>query len=635
MIRHYHSKTIRNYQQEIALFRRRALAAFIGILALIGVLFLNLYHLEVEEKSYYTTRANDNRIKVVPLSPSRGLIFDRHGEVLAENLPIYVLQMIPEKVGDLTSALARLEKYIDIEADDLAKLRKFHSKKFKPVTIKTDLTDKEVARFSVHQHEFEGFSIDVRYRRNYPYGEILTHVLGYVSHINDRDIQKLKEADEIANYRATKVIGKLGIEKYYEKLLHGQEGFQEVEVNSRGRVIRVIKNVPPVAGKDLMLNIDINLQRFVFDTLDHREGSAIVLDPKDNSILAMASSPSYDPNLFVEGISSKEYQKLLSNPFHPLVNRATLGVYPPGSTIKPFMAVAGLNENIITPTTIRNDHGTWHIPGSGRHAKVWRDWKRWGHGPVDVTMAIEESVDSFFYQMAYKLGIDRISSWMSKFGFGRPSGVDIPEESSANMPTREWKEGRYRQPWYKGDTVPVGIGQGYWTATPLQLAKATSVLVNHGLVKIPHLLKTVIDHGNPTESVTLNKVVTTDKIEGVKKSTWDLALNAMRLVNSGSRGSGRRAFRNAPYCSGGKSGTAQVFSLKKDQVYKNMNVAYSLRDHALFTAYMPCEQPKYVATVVIEHGDGGAKVGAPFIRKIFDYLYVKEGTHRQDKQKTK
>ncbi|WP_439144643.1 penicillin-binding protein 2 [Vibrio caribbeanicus] len=634
-MRHYHSKTIRNYQQEISLFRRRALAAFIGILTLIGVLFLNLYHLEVEEKSYYTTRANDNRIKVVPLSPSRGLIFDRHGEVLAENLPIYVLQMIPEKVDDLASALARLNKYIDIEADDLAKLRKSHSKKFNPVTIKTDLTDEEVARFSVHQYEFEGFSIDVRYRRNYPYGEILTHVLGYVSHINDRDIQKLREADEISNYRATKVIGKLGIEKYYEKLLHGQEGFQEVEINSRGRIIRVIKDVPPVAGKDLMLNIDINLQRFVFETLDHREGSAVVLDPKDNSILAMASSPSYDPNLFVEGISSKDYQKLLSNPFHPLVNRATLGVYPPGSTIKPFMAVAGLNENIITPTTIRDDHGTWHIPGSGRHAKVWRDWKRWGHGPVDVTMAIEESVDSFFYQMAYKLGIDRISSWMRKFGFGCPSGVDIPEESSANMPTREWKEGRYRQPWYKGDTVPVGIGQGYWTATPLQLAKATSVLVNHGSVKVPHLLKTVIDHGNPVASATLKQTVTLDKIEGVKMSTWDLALNAMRLVNSGSRGSGRRAFRNAPYCSGGKSGTAQVFSLKKDQVYKNMNVAYSLRDHALYTAYMPCEQPKYVATVVIEHGDGGAKVGAPFIRKVFDYLYVKEGAHKQDKQKTK
>ncbi|EFP97630.1 Cell division protein FtsI/penicillin-binding protein 2 [Vibrio caribbeanicus ATCC BAA-2122] len=596
---------------------------------------MNLYHLEVEEKSYYTTRANDNRIKVVPLSPSRGLIFDRHGEVLAENLPIYVLQMIPEKVDDLASALARLNKYIDIEADDLAKLRKSHSKKFNPVTIKTDLTDEEVARFSVHQYEFEGFSIDVRYRRNYPYGEILTHVLGYVSHINDRDIQKLREADEISNYRATKVIGKLGIEKYYEKLLHGQEGFQEVEINSRGRIIRVIKDVPPVAGKDLMLNIDINLQRFVFETLDHREGSAVVLDPKDNSILAMASSPSYDPNLFVEGISSKDYQKLLSNPFHPLVNRATLGVYPPGSTIKPFMAVAGLNENIITPTTIRDDHGTWHIPGSGRHAKVWRDWKRWGHGPVDVTMAIEESVDSFFYQMAYKLGIDRISSWMRKFGFGCPSGVDIPEESSANMPTREWKEGRYRQPWYKGDTVPVGIGQGYWTATPLQLAKATSVLVNHGSVKVPHLLKTVIDHGNPVASATLKQTVTLDKIEGVKMSTWDLALNAMRLVNSGSRGSGRRAFRNAPYCSGGKSGTAQVFSLKKDQVYKNMNVAYSLRDHALYTAYMPCEQPKYVATVVIEHGDGGAKVGAPFIRKVFDYLYVKEGAHKQDKQKTK
>jgi len=630
MNNHHLNHKMRNHDHEAKLFRNRAVAAFIGMVVLLGVLVANLYRLEVKQVDYYTTRANDNRIQVLPIAPTRGLIYDRNGKVLANNFPVYVLEMTPEKVKDLNGSIAKLKQVMQLSDSQIEQMTKPHGKRFKPVVVKNGLTEQEVAKFSVHQYELPGFSIDVDMKRDYPYGEILTHVLGYVAHINDRDLKQLEENGELANYRATKTIGKLGIEKYYEHILHGKQGYQEVEVNSRGRIIRTIEYVPPVAGQDLVLNIDIELQKFVFNLLDHREGSAVVLDPRDNSVLAMASSPSYDPNLFVEGISSKAYSKLLNDPFHPLVNRATLGVYPPASTVKPFMAVAGLSEGIIQPDTVRDDHGAWHIPGLTKQTKVWRDWKRWGHGPVDVTLAIEESVDSFFYHIAYELGIDRISDWMNMFGFGRLSGIDIPEETRANMPTREWKESRYRQPWYKGDTVPIGIGQGYWTATPLQIAKATSVLVNHGEVIAPHLFRNTLQHGVPFHKEAPKAVEVASQIEGVSDATWDIAINAMRLVNSGSRGSGRRAFKGASYCSGGKSGTAQVFGLKKDQVYNSKELSYDLLDHGLFTAFAPCEQPKYVATVVIEHGNGGSKVGAPFIRKVFDYLEI--GNDSKSKQ---
>lgn len=338
---HHQSKAIRNHDQEAKLFRNRAIVAFVAMIALLGVLVANLYRLEVKQVDYYKTRANDNRIQILPIAPTRGLIYDRNGKILANNFPVYVLQMIPEKVEDLNASLDQLGKLVSLSEAQQEKMLNHRGKRFKPVIVKNDLTEQEVARFSVHQYELPGFSIDVEMKRDYPYGEILTHVLGYVAHINDRDLKQLDESGELANYRATKTIGKLGVEKYYEHLLHGQQGYQEVEVNSRGRIIRTIEYVPPVSGQDLVLNIDIDLQKFVFDKLDHREGSAVVLDPRDNSVLAMASSPSYDPNLFVEGISSKAYSKLLNDPFHPLVNRATLGVYPPASTVKPFMQSLG------------------------------------------------------------------------------------------------------------------------------------------------------------------------------------------------------------------------------------------------------------------------------------------------------
>ncbi|MFW7525581.1 penicillin-binding protein 2 [Vibrio ostreicida] len=616
------SNRFRNHQLEVTLFKHRAIIAFIAMMLLSVVLIVNLYSLEVRDFSYYKTRANDNRIQVLPISPPRGLIYDRNGHLIAKNIPVYVLQVFPDKTTNLNRSIRALREYVALSEEQVERLETLNRRRFKPITVKTGLSEEEVAKFSTHQHQLPGFVINAEMKRFYPYGESLIHVIGYVSHINDKDIKRLDQQGELANYRATKNIGKLGIERYYETLLHGKQGYEEVEVNSRGRVIRTLKSVPPVAGKDIVLNIDADLQNYVYQLLGDRQGSAIVLDPKDNSVLAMTSSPSYDPNAFVDGISSAAYRKLLQDVHHPLVNRATLGVYPPGSTVKPFIAIAGLTEQVISPDTRRNDHGRWQIPGSSRRSKAWRDWRRWGHGDVDITIAIEESVDSFFYQMAYDLGIDRISDWMGLFGFGRLTGIDLLEETEANMPTREWKQRRHHQPWYKGDTVPVGIGQGYWTATPLQLAKATSVLVNHGDERPPHLLKAIIEHGQSFDSAEPIETPVVNSMAHVEDKFWDLSLNAMRLVNQGSRGSGRRAFRHSQYCSGGKSGTAQVFGLKKDQVYNSRELRHNLLDHGLFTGFAPCDEPKYVATVVIEHGNGGAKVGAPFVRQVFDHLLV-------------
>ena len=614
---------LRDHKSEVRLFKGRVVAAFSGILLLTLVLISNLYRLQVNNFENYQTRADGNRIKVLPIPPTRGLIYDRNGQLLAENKLVYSLTMIPEQTPDVGEMLDLLDRIIPLSSSEVQRFKRAYrkAKRFKPVTILNNLTEVEIAKFSVHQYQFPSLSIDTSLKRFYPNGEVLTHVLGYVAHINDRDLKRLEEEGKEANYQATQVIGKLGVERYYEDVLHGTKGYQEVEVNSRGRIVRTLEYVPPVAGKDIVLNIDLELQKYVFEQLDHRTGSAVVLDPKDNSVLAMASSPSYDPNLFVDGISSRNYQRLLNDPARPLVNRTTLGVYPPASTIKPFMAVAGLQEHVIDKTTVRNDHGVWRIPGSRSSSKAWRDWKRWGHGPVDVTKAIEESVDSFFYQTAFDLGIDRISTWMNRFGFGEPTGIDIYEESNANMPTREWKMSRYRTPWYQGDTVPIGIGQGYWTATPMQLAKATSVLINHGKVMPPHILKATLSHGDDFERQTQTRIEPQVSITEVPDKVWDIPINAMRLVNHGSHGSGRRAFKTADYVSGGKSGTAQVFDLGKDQIYNSKELSKHLLDHALYTAFAPYKDPKYVATVVIEHGNGGSKVGAPYIRKVLDYAF--------------
>ncbi|WP_229618661.1 penicillin-binding protein 2 [Vibrio parahaemolyticus] len=621
MIRRRRSQ-IRDYQAEARLFASRAIVAFFGIVILMGLLVANMYNIQVNQFQDYQTRSNDNRIKVVPIAPNRGLIYDRNGVLLAENRPVFNLELTPEKIKDIDATIQELQTILEITPEQIERFHRERkrTRRFKSVPLLTQLNEKQVAVFSVNQYRFPGVEISATLKRYYPYGEVLTHVIGYVSRINDRDMQRLIREEKDANYQATRDIGKLGIEKYYEDLLHGTAGYQEVEVNSRGRVIRTLKYVPPVPGKDIVLNLDINLQLYVHQLLDGRRGSAIVLDPRDNGVLAMVSSPSYDPNAFVHGISGKAYRDLLNDKNRPLVNRTTLGIYPPASTIKPFMAVAALQEGVITPNTTRNDPGYWRIPNSD--TRPFRDWLRWGHGRVDVIKSIEESVDTFYYQIAYDLGIDRISNWMMMFGFGDYTGIDIYEESKANMPTRDWKMSRHKTPWYKGDTIPVGIGQGYWTATPMQIAKATSVLVNNGAVSAPHLLKSTIDNGDNFEEQETSEYVTYPPIQNVPEKYWDIAKEGMRRVNHGTRGTARRSFYNMSYQTAGKSGTAQVFGLGENEEYNADEIAEHLRDHALFTGFAPFGDPKVIVTLVLENAGGGSSNGGPMARKIFDRVVL-------------
>ncbi|HIF9289561.1 TPA: penicillin-binding protein 2 [Photobacterium damselae] len=621
----------RDHTAEVRLFGRRAIFSFAAIIILMGVLIGNLYHLQVQDYSAYKARSNDNRIKIIPVAPNRGRIFDRNGVLLAENVPIYSLDLYPSKIKDLKQTLAGLQKLLGITDEQIAAFykEKRHTSHYKPVTLIEQMTETQVAEFSVNEFHYPGVDVDAYLERYYPYGAQLTHVLGYVAKINDRDIQRLKDEGVYSNYKATHTIGKLGVERYYESLLHGKSGYEKVEVDSRGRVVRTLSYVPPVSGKDIMLNIDLGLQEYANQLLTQqvkdpitgkmvtkpRRGSIVVLDPKDNSVLAMASSPSYDPNLFVHGISSKNYRALLNNPDHPLLNRATLGVYPPGSTVKPEIAVAALTTGVITPQTTYDFPGWWQIPNA-KTTRKFRDDVRWGHGRVNIYKAIEESVDTFFYQVAYDMGIDRLSTWMKKFGYGQPTGIDIREETNGNMPTREWKHARFKVPWYQGDTIPVGIGQGYWTATPMQIAKAASVIAESGVEHRPHLLKGIVEENDKVDDAEFPdfpKVV-------APKQNWQIAQEGMHLVTVS--GTARSIFKNVAYPVAGKTGTSQVFTLADNQNYNAKDIAEHLRDHALFVGFAPVQNPKVLVATVLENG-GWGKNAAPLAKKIMDYVLLK------------
>ncbi|HIF9129746.1 TPA: penicillin-binding protein 2 [Photobacterium damselae] len=621
----------RDHTAEVRLFGRRAIFSFAAIIILMGVLIGNLYHLQVQDYSAYKARSNDNRIKIIPVAPNRGRIFDRNGVLLAENVPIYSLDLYPSKIKDLKQTLAGLQKLLGITDEQIAAFykEKRHTSHYKPVTLIEQMTETQVAEFSVNEFHYPGVDVDAYLERYYPYGAQLTHVLGYVAKINDRDIQRLKDEGVYSNYKATHTIGKLGVERYYESLLHGKSGYEKVEVDSRGRVVRTLSYVPPVSGKDIMLNIDLGLQEYANQLLTQqvkdpitgkmvtkpRRGSIVVLDPKDNSVLAMASSPSYDPNLFVHGISSKNYRALLNNPDHPLLNRATLGVYPPGSTVKPEIAVAALTTGVITPQTTYDFPGWWQIPNA-KTTRKFRDDVRWGHGRVNIYKAIEESVDTFFYQVAYDMGIDRLSTWMKKFGYGQPTGIDIREGTNGNMPTREWKHARFKVPWYQGDTIPVGIGQGYWTATPMQIAKAASVIAESGVEHRPHLLKGIVEENDKVDDAEFPdfpKVV-------APKQNWQIAQEGMHLVTVS--GTARSIFKNVAYPVAGKTGTSQVFTLADNQNYNAKDIAEHLRDHALFVGFAPVQNPKVLVATVLENG-GWGKNAAPLAKKIMDYVLLK------------
>lgn len=609
---------IRDKKAERNLFARRTLVAFIGILALTGVLFANIYHLQVVNYEMYQTRSNGNRIKMLPAPPTRGLIYDRYGELLAENLTFFGLYIVLEKTENLDRTFEELHYIVGLTDQDIEDFQKERRRgtRYTPILLKPNLTEEQIARFAVNQYQFPSLDIRPYFKRNYLYGDVMTHILGYVGKINDKDAEKLKKDEKFANYAGSHDMGKLGIERYYEDQLHGTTGFEEVEINNRGKVIRKLREQPAVAGKSIHLTIDLALQRYITDLLAGQKGAVVVLDPKDSSVLAMVSTPSYDNNLFVDGISGADYKRLLEDPARPLYSRATQGVYPPASTVKPFISVAAQTENVINQNTTIFDPGYWMLPNT---TKRFRDWKKTGHGYTDLNKAITESSDTYFYQVAYNLGIDRLSSWMKRFGFGMPTGIEISEEASGNIPTKEWKQKRYKRQWVQGDTISVGIGQGYWTATPLQVAKATAILVNNGKVNTPHLMKSI--EGATVEPY--QDPLLYEDISEPKQAYWDAAKRGMFNVVNSASGSGRKAFVGTNYHVAGKSGTAQVFSLKENQKYNAAGLKKELHDHAWFTAFAPYENPKIVVSVILENAGGGSSNAAPIVRNIMDYYLNK------------
>lgn len=605
----------RNHDAEAKLFMRRALISLLIVFILTGVLIYNLYRLQVLSFEQYQTRSDVNRIKLVPIPPIRGLIYDRNGVPIAINRATYQLEIQPELVKNVDETIAQLREIIDITDEDVANFykEKKRAKRFSFIALKSSISEEERSRFAVNQYKFEGVEIKVYQKRYYPYGDTLTHIIGYVSKISERDVTRLEADEKLANYAATNDIGKLGIERYYEDILHGTTGFEEVEVNSRGRVIRQLSEQTPKAGRDIYLTVDLKLQQYIQNLMEGSKGAIVVSDPRTGEILSMVSTPSYDANLFVNGISSKNFNELNQNPNKPFINRATQGEYPPASTVKPFIALSALAEGTISPTTTIFDPGWWQLPNS---EKRYRDWKRWGHGKLDVEKSIIESADTFFYQLSFDMGINTLSKWMSRFGYGVKTGIDINEENSGVMPTREWKLKRHGKDWVQGDTIPVGIGQGYWTATPMQMSKVLNTLINNGEVKTPHfLLRT------QQNSISENyHQVEESQLKNIDPLFWKLVKRGMHGVAHAKNGTAHKFFKDAEYELGVKTGTAQVYSYEVDRGDKT---PVHLRDHRLMIAFAPFDNPTISVAMILENGGKGSPIGE-IMRNIMDFYLLGE-----------
>ena len=615
---------IQDHSAEANLVARRAIISLLGVACLLGVLIANMYYLQIASYQSYQTRSNENRIKVQPIEPNRGVIRDINGKVLASNDPTFSLEIIPELVDDMDKTLDGIGQIIELSEEQKIAFKETirYQRRFKSIPVKTKLTDKEVALFSANQHKFAGASIEARLTRYYPHADVLTHAVGYVGKINKKDLNRLEQTNQLKNYAATRSIGKLGIERYYERQLHGVTGSEEVEVNHRSRVLRQLKITPPIPGTDLHLSIDVEMQRQAKAILGEHRGAIVAMDPRDGAILTLFSNPSYDPNLFVSGISQKSYARIINSKDKPMLNRVTQGQYPPASTVKPQLALLGLHKNLVTPSSTVWDPGYWRFPNANVQRR-FRDWKPDGHGHVDLQTSIMQSCDIYYYDLAYRLGIDDISHFGRQFGFGTYTGIDISEESKAIMPSRDWKLSRFRQPWYKGDTISIGVGQGYWTATPIQLAMATSVLVNKGTVVEPKLVTGTSINGVFQSTPTVLR----EPVETVKDEHWQTVLHAMyETVNEGTA---RSAFADAVYTSAGKTGTAQLFTLGEDEEYEEEKVAERKRDNAMYVGFAPFEAPTIVIVVAVENAGGGSANAAPIARKMMDLYFALGISHKR------
>ena len=610
---------IKDTERELQLFRLRLSVAGLVVFVCFGLLMLRFLWLQGIRHSEYAERAESNRISVVPAVPNRGLIVDRNGVILARNFSAYTLEITPAKLDrPLEVVIDELSKLVDIQPKDRKRFKRLteESKTFESLPIRTRLSDEEVARFAAQGYRFPGVDIQARLFRQYPLGQTASHMIGYIGRVNKKDAERLEEGEDATNYRGTEYIGKEGLEKSYEKELHGITGYDEIEVSAGGRAVRTLSRTSPTPGNNLRLSVDIELQKIVEQAFGDRRGALVAIEPATGDILAYVSMPTFDPNLFVEGIDVKSWDDLNTSLDKPLLNRPLIGTYPAGSTFKPYMALAALHLGKRTPEMAINDPGYFWF-GNNK----FRDDKEGGHGRVDMYKSIVQSCNTYYYNLANDLGIDAIHDFMSPFGFGRLTGVDLENERTGVLPSMEWKRKTYKkldqQKWYAGETISVGIGQGYNSFTPLQLAHAIATLTNNGIVMKPHLVKMIENGTNKSRKLTVAKE--SFRIP-LKQENVDFIKNAMIGVTK--EGTSARSFMNAPYVSGGKTGTAQAASMSKSVKYDASKINERLRDHSLYIAFAPADKPKIALAIIVENAGFGAAAAAPIARLAMDYYLL-------------
>lgn len=608
---------LRNHPVELQKFRFRLAISTCFVLILFLILYVRFYYLQVSQQEHYHTLAEANRISISPLVPNRGLIYDRNGRVLAQNYSAYTLEVVPSKIPDLESTLNELATLIEITATDRQRFKKLmkESKRFKSLPIRSRLTDVEIATFAANRYRFPGIEIRARVLRQYPEKEIVSHIIGYISRINDQDLEQLERNEELNNYRGSQHIGKIGIEQSYEKQLHGITGFEEVETDAAGRSIRVLSRTPSIPGNNLILSIDLGLQEAAEKAFGDRRGALVALDPNNGEVLAFVSKPGYDNNLFIGGIDQENWNLLNNSIDRPLNNRALRGVYPPGSTFKPFMALAALELGKRSPEYSMSDPGYFSLPGVERR---YRDWKPGGHGRVDLHKSLVVSCDTYYYSLANDLGIDNIHNFIGQFGLGKKTGIDVEGEVSGLLPSSAWKMNQYKQKWYAGDTISVAIGQGYNLTTPLQLAFATMIIANSGKAYLPRLVKQIqnSDTGDVEdipEKLLYNLNLKPRNLEVVKSALVDVTRPG---------GTAAKAGANAAYAFAGKTGTSQVIGIKQGERYNEKSINERHRDHAMFIAYAPADNPRIALAVLVENTGTGGSTAAPIARQVFDYYLL-------------
>lgn len=610
---------LKDLAEESRLIRRRIYIAAALIMLFILFIFLRLFYLQVLQHDHFITLSQNNRIKVLPIPPIRGLIYSRDGTLLAENQPAFSLEIVPERAGNLEQVVTRLARIISVQEEDRDRFYRLvkEQRSYDSVPLRYNLDENEVAGFAVNRHRFPGVDVVARLYRRYPLQALTAHVIGYVGRIDEDDLATVNKSD----YLGTTHIGKLGIEKAYEDLLHGHVGHQQVEINAVGRTVGrdLPGSVSPDPGKNIYLTLDISLQQIAAEALQGKRGAIVAIDPNNGDVLALVSSPAFDPNLFVNGIDTTSYSELLRSRDTPLLNRALQGKYPPGSTIKPFLAAASLSYGTRTPDDEIWCPGWYALKGSEH---LYRDWKKGGHGHVNLGYAIMQSCDVYFYSLANDLGINRLHNGLMDFGFGKKTGIDIGSESTGLVPSSEWKRKTYHQPWYAGETLIAGIGQGLILATPMQLVTATAALANHGRVIPPQIAYAEKDIITGAVAVLGRKP--SRRVGMYDPSYWKIITDAMIAVVHGEYGTARRSGLNASYRFAGKTGTAQLISIAQNEVYRKEETPEELQDHALFIAYAPAEAPQIAVAIIVENGGSGSGSAAPIARILFDHYLLKQ-----------